>query len=113
MLYHKHHLCGLESIKASKMEKEWKDGYGGLKKLTGDFPSGLVVKNLPSNAGDTGLICGWGTKIPQAAEQLSLLTTTTEPKSSSILLPQLESLCTTMKIPGDTSKTRPSEINKY
>ena len=31
-----------------------------------DFRVGPVVKNLPSNAGDEGLIPGWGTKIPQA-----------------------------------------------
>ena len=31
-----------------------------------DFPSGPVVKNLPSNAGDAGLIPGRGTKIPHA-----------------------------------------------
>ena len=30
-----------------------------------------LVKNLPGNAGDVGLIPGQGTKIPQAAEQLS------------------------------------------
>ena len=36
-----------------------------------DFPGGLVVKNPPSNAGDAGLIPGWGTKIPHAAGQLS------------------------------------------
>ena len=30
-----------------------------------------MVKNLPSNTGDTGLIAGQGTKIPHAAEQLS------------------------------------------
>ena len=28
-----------------------------------DFPRGPVVKNLPSDAGDLGLISGWGTKI--------------------------------------------------
>ena len=39
-----------------------------------DFPSGPVVKNLPSKAGDVGLIPGWGTKIPQAIGQLSLCT---------------------------------------
>ena len=33
---------------------------------------GPVVKNLPGNAGDTGLIPGQETKIPHAAEQLSL-----------------------------------------
>ena len=27
---------------------------------------GPVAKNLPSNAGDAGLIPGWGTKIPYA-----------------------------------------------
>ena len=35
-----------------------------------DFPGGPVVKNLPANAGDTGLIPGSG-EIPKAAEQLS------------------------------------------
>ena len=45
----------------------------------GDFTSGPVVKNLPSNAGDAGLIPGQGTKIPRAAGQLSLRATTTEP----------------------------------
>ena len=29
------------------------------------------MKNLPSNAGDMGLIPGWGTKIPHATGQLS------------------------------------------
>ena len=32
-----------------------------------------VVKNPPSNAGDAGLIPGWGTKDPHASRQLSLL----------------------------------------
>jgi len=32
-----------------------------------DFPGGEVAKNLPSNAGDTSSIPGWGTKIPHAA----------------------------------------------
>ena len=32
----------------------------------GDFPGGLVIKNLPFNAGDMGSIPAWGTKIPQA-----------------------------------------------
>ena len=40
-----------------------------------DFPGGPVVENLPCNAGDTGLIPGGGTKIPQAKEQLTLYTT--------------------------------------
>ena len=36
-----------------------------------DFHCGPVVKNPPCNAGDVGLIPGWGTKIPHATEQLS------------------------------------------
>ena len=44
-----------------------------------DFPGGSVVKNPPSNAGDTGSIPGRGTKIPHAVGQLSLHAATTEP----------------------------------
>ena len=35
------------------------------------LPGGPVVKNLPSNAGDAGLIPGWGTKIPHVMGQRS------------------------------------------
>ena len=35
------------------------------------FPHGSVVKSLPCNAGDTGLIPGQGTKIPHALGHLS------------------------------------------
>ena len=44
-----------------------------------DFPGGPVVKNPPSNAGDAGLIPGWGTKSPHG--------TSTEPARA------LESVC--------------------
>ena len=47
-----------------------------------DFPGGPVVKSPPSNAGDTGSIPGWGTKI---AGQLS---------------------------PRAATKTQPSQLNK-
>ena len=40
-----------------------------------------MVKNPPSNAGDTGSILGRGTRIPHAAGQLSPCTATTEPVS--------------------------------
>ena len=40
--------------------------------LPRDFPGGLVVKNLPANAGDMGSIPGQGTKILQAVRQQSL-----------------------------------------
>ena len=46
----------------------------GNLKGTRDFPGGPVVKNTPCNAGDLGLIRGWGTKILHAAGQLSLST---------------------------------------
>ena len=39
-----------------------------------DFPSGPMVKNPSSNAGDVGSIPDWKTKILHAAEQLSLAT---------------------------------------
>ena len=35
------------------------------------LPGGPAVKNPPSNAAGTGLICGPGTKIPHITEQLS------------------------------------------
>ena len=41
-----------------------------------DFPGGPVVKNLPTNAGDVGLIPGQETKISHVSGQLSLHTTT-------------------------------------
>ena len=43
-----------------------------------DFPGGPVVGNAPSNAGDTGLIPGRGTRIPHAVGQLIPRATTTE-----------------------------------
>ena len=44
--------------------------------VTGNFPSGTVVKNLPANAGDTGSSLGPGRSH---TEQLSPCATTTEP----------------------------------
>ena len=38
-----------------------------------------MVKNLPANAGDPGLVPGWVGKIPHAEGQLSPWDTTTEP----------------------------------
>ena len=60
-----------------------------------------MVKNPPSNAEDTGSIPSWGTKIPQAAEHLSLHATTTEPAHSRPPALQLE------KLPHATTKTGP------
>ena len=44
-----------------------------------DFRGGPVVKNPPSNAGDTSSIPGQGSKILHSTEQLSLCATTREP----------------------------------
>ena len=44
------------------------------------FPGGPVVKNSPSNAGDKGLLPGWGTKISYAMGQLSLHSTLEKPE---------------------------------
>ena len=49
-----------------------------IKTLGRGFPGGSVVKNPPANAGDMGWIPG-SREIPQATEQLSPCTTTTEP----------------------------------
>ena len=57
-----------------------------------DFPDGPVVKNLPSNAGDAGLIPGWGTKISHAEGQLT------------------EAQALQEKILYDATKTRRSQI---
>ena len=37
-----------------------------------------MVKHLPCSAGDVGSIPGWGTKMPHAAEKLSLWATARE-----------------------------------
>ena len=59
-------------------------------------PGGLVAKNLPSNAGDTGLIPYWGNKIPHGTKQLSQCPTATQPSCSRVRALQLEKpLCTT------------------
>ena len=42
------------------------------KSVAGDFPGGPVVKNLPCNVRDTGLIPGQGTKIPHTTEETKL-----------------------------------------
>ena len=53
------------------------------KSKLGDFPNGSVVKDLPSNPGDAGLIPGRGTKTPHAVGQLSPPAATTEHTSHS------------------------------
>ena len=60
-----------------------------------DFPDDPVVKNLPSNAGDTSSVPGWGTEIPHYTGQLSPHTATRK------------------KVPHATIKILCSQINKF
>ena len=59
-----------------------------------------MVKNPPWDIEDVGSIPGWGTKIPQASEDLSLHVTAIEPGHSGGHPPQLESLCPPQKNPA-------------
>ena len=72
-----------------------------LKSYLQDFPGSPVVTNLPSNAGDVGLIPGWGNKIPQVTLQLERPTYCDK-----------KSLHAARKIPPADTKTRCSQMNK-
>ena len=65
----------------------------------GSFPGGPVANSLASNAGDTGSIPGWGTKIPHSAEHLSPRTAILSPHSTTRVHGQPG------KIPNDSTKT--------
>ena len=56
-----------------------------------------MINNSLCNAGNVGLIPGWGHNIPYATEKLSPLVATTEPTHPGAHVPQLESLCVAMK----------------
>ena len=83
----------------------------------GDFPSGPVAENPPSNSGDASLISGWATKIPHALGQLSPGATqgsrraaTKEHLCSGAHTPQLDrSLHMTTKIPHASTKIQHSQ----
>ena len=51
------------------------------KSIKGDTPGGPVVKNLPSNAGDSGSIPGQGTRISHAGWCSTQKNERSEPKS--------------------------------
>ena len=75
--------CGLgAAILYSLRSKESQEARGvvWLKACLRDFPSGSVVENLPSNAGDLGSIPDQGTKIPHAIGQLNLHATVRSPR---------------------------------
>ena len=50
-----------------------------------------MVKNLPSSAGDVGLIPGWGTKIPHATKPAHSNKDLRQPKKRKVLFSQLVS----------------------
>lgn len=50
-----------------------------LKTYLDGTSGGPVIKDSPTNAGDSGLIPGEGNRAPAAVEQLSSRTTTAEP----------------------------------
>ena len=71
-----------------------------------NFPGGLVVKNLPANAGDVGLIPGLGRTHMQwsnLAHAPQLLSVTTQSLSST-------RAATTMRSPHTTMKTHPCSL---
>ena len=74
----------------------------------GDFPGKSVVKNLPCNAGDSGLSPGQGTKIPNAREQPSPHTTTRDSVRHDKRFPHDPT-----KILRATTKTPHNQINQY
>ena len=66
-----------------------------------------MVKNLSCSAGDTGLIPGWRTKIPQAVEQLSPRASTIEPAHHSYRVRAVQ-----WKVSHDATKAQRSQIYK-
>ena len=52
--------------KQVKKKKKKRSEFSLFKSGSGDFPGDLVSKTLPSNAGGTGSIPGWGIEIPHA-----------------------------------------------
>ena len=94
----------MNSLKANSISAK-------LKIPVKDFPGGPVVKNLPSNAGDAGLIPDQGTKIPQAIKPV--FTLTTETVSSGAHTPQQEKPGCPTERPCVLQLRPDSQINKY
>ena len=66
-----------------------------------------MVNNLPSNAGDSGSIPGWGTKIPHTTGKLSRRAATTRAH-----VPQLESPHTAREITHAATKACCNQTNE-
>lgn len=81
---------------------------GKIKKLfCRDFPAGLVVTNLPSDAGEAGLTPGWKTKTPHGLRQQCPWSATTEPTMEQPVVHDEQPVH--WKIPWATAKTQWSQ----
>ena len=56
---------GLHSMESQRVGYNWATKHS--QNIARDFPGGIVVKTLPPNAGGTGSIPGWGTKVSHAS----------------------------------------------
>ena len=74
-------LCPPLTFHQYKIQKSWWKA-SQLKRNSENFAGAPVVGNLPSYAGDVGLIPGWGTKIPHALGQLSTRATVKSPRAT-------------------------------
>ena len=75
------------------------------------FPGGLVVKNLPANAGDMGSIPGFR-RIPHTSEKLSLCATSTEATRPRTCVSHRRSLCTARESSPHCNWRKPSHSNE-
>ena len=77
---HAHMHTHTHAHKYRCLKRRWiLNGGSNINTMTSqDAPSGPVVKNLPSNAGDKGSTPGLGTEIPHTTGQLSLCAITRE-----------------------------------
>ena len=76
-----------------------------------DFPGAPVVKNLPPNAGDMGLIPGQETNIPHAMGQVSPHATTAGSMYSGAHAPQQRPNATKRKKKKKKKKCLPFEVS--
>ena len=77
-----------------------------------DSPGDLVIKNLPCNVGNVGLIPAWGSKIPHAMGQLSQMEKKKEQLTVGSSLSQLSIALIFIDNPNFSSKSPPSKWNE-
>ena len=77
-----------------------------------DFLGGLVVKNPPGNAGDTGSIPSWGTRTPHAPPQLQPMQPEPVHNNGSLHMPLKSRACPT-ETQHAASKAWPSQVSEH